>query len=92
MSGTERVRENPKQGPHCQRRARCGAQTHKPRDHDLSGSRTLNRLSHPGAPKDSKVIFTHNLGLELITPISGVTHSATEPARRSLKILFMLIP
>ena len=27
-----------------------GAQTHRPRDCDLSWSRTLNRLSHPGAP------------------------------------------
>ena len=31
-------------------RDRRGARTHKPRDHDLSRSRTLNRLSHPGAP------------------------------------------
>ena len=29
---------------------RCGARTHKPRDHDLSQSWTLHRLSHPGAP------------------------------------------
>ena len=35
----------------CQHRARCGAQTHGPRDHDLSWSRTLNRLSHPGATR-----------------------------------------
>ena len=34
----------------CQYKARCGAQTHKPRDHDLSRSEMLNRLSHPGAP------------------------------------------
>ena len=27
-----------------------GARTHKPWDHDLSWSRTFNRLSHPGAP------------------------------------------
>ena len=27
------------------------AQTHEPWDHDLSRSRTLNRLSHPGAPR-----------------------------------------
>ncbi|XP_044892377.1 heterochromatin protein 1-like [Felis catus] len=27
------------------------AQTHEPRDHDLSQSLTLNRLSHPGAPE-----------------------------------------
>ena len=28
----------------------CGARTHKPQVHDLSQSRTLNRLRHPGAP------------------------------------------
>ena len=32
----ERERENPKQGPSCQRRAQCGAQTHELLDHDLS--------------------------------------------------------
>ena len=34
----------------CQHRARCGAQTHKPWDHDLSRCQMLNQLSHPGAP------------------------------------------
>ena len=34
----------------CQHRAQCGARTHEPWDHDLSRSRTLNRLSHTGAP------------------------------------------
>ena len=34
----------------CQHRAQRGAQTHGPQDHDLSQSRPLNRLSHPGAP------------------------------------------
>ena len=34
----------------CQHRARRGAWTHRPRDHDLSRSRTPNRLSHPGTP------------------------------------------
>ena len=34
----------------CRYRARCRAWTHGPRDHDLSRSQTLNRLSHPGAP------------------------------------------
>ena len=38
------------QAPSCQHRAPHRAQTHKPRDHDLSRSWTLNRLSHPGAP------------------------------------------
>ena len=38
------------QAPSRQPRARHGARTHRPRDHDQSRSRTLNRLSHPGAP------------------------------------------
>ena len=33
-----------------QHRAWCGAQTHELWDCDLSRSRTLNRLSHPGTP------------------------------------------
>ena len=47
---TERACENPKQALHLQRGARRGAQTHKPRDRDLSRSRSLDRLSPPGAP------------------------------------------
>ena len=34
-----------------QHRARRGPRIHKPWDHDPSQSRTLNRLSHPGAPE-----------------------------------------
>ena len=33
----------------CQHRARRGARAHRLRDHDLSQSRMLNQLSHPGA-------------------------------------------
>ena len=33
-----------------QHRAQRGARTHRPWDHDLSRSRALNQLSHPGAP------------------------------------------
>ena len=36
------------QDPSCQHRAWPGARTHEPWDHDLSWSRMLNRLSHPG--------------------------------------------
>ena len=35
----------------CQHRARRGSWPHGSRDHDVSRSWTLNRLSHPGAPK-----------------------------------------
>ena len=31
----EREAENPKQAPHCQHRAQCGAGTQEPQDHDL---------------------------------------------------------
>ena len=31
-------------------KTQCGARTHEPQDHDLSRSKTLNQLSHPGAP------------------------------------------
>ena len=37
------------QAPPCQHKARHRAQTHKLWDHDLSWSRMLNWLSHPGA-------------------------------------------
>ena len=43
-------------------RAQCGALTHKQQDHDLSRSRTLSRLSHPGAPMLSMLpCFTEHL-------------------------------
>ena len=51
--GSERGRHriwNRLQALSCQHRAWCGARTHGPQDHDLSRSRPLNRLSHPGAP------------------------------------------
>ena len=51
--GRERRRHRIRSGlqaPSCQHRARSGAGTHGPRDHDLSRSRPLNQLSHPGAP------------------------------------------
>ena len=37
------------QAPSCQHRARHGARTHKPRDHDLSQSQTLILMNHPSA-------------------------------------------
>ena len=50
--GRERETQNLKllQALSCQHRDWCGAQTHKPWDHDLSRSQMLNQLSHPGAP------------------------------------------
>ena len=47
-----------------QHRVRHGAQTPEPWDHDLSRSRSLNRLSHPGAPVKFFITNKH-LCLEL---------------------------
>ena len=66
----ERGTQNPKWAPGSKLSSQSGARTHKPRDHDLSGSHTLNRLSHPGAP---------TLGsLESIVPSAhlGFSHSS----------------
>ena len=57
--GRGRERRRPRiwsrfQGLSCQHRTRHGAQTHEPRDHDLSRSQTLNWLSHSGAPPNKK--------------------------------------
>ena len=46
------------QAPSCQHRAWHGAQTHKPWDHDLSQSQTLNWMSHPGAPCSYDILST----------------------------------
>ena len=48
---TERETQNSKQALSCQHRAQHGVQTHEQWEHDLSQSRMLNLLSHPGAPK-----------------------------------------
>ena len=47
---TLRIQSRP-QGLSCQHTSWHKAWTHKPWDHDLSQSWTLNRLSHPGAPQ-----------------------------------------
>ena len=47
--GRHRIRDG-FQALSCQHRAQHGAWTHEPPNHDLSRSRTLHRLSHPGAP------------------------------------------
>ena len=47
----ERGTEDPKWGLCWQQTAWCRTRTHEPRDHDVSQSQMLNRLSHPGAPR-----------------------------------------
>ena len=53
--GSERETQNAKQAPGSELSAQSPtwARTQGPRDHDLSRSRTLSRLSHPGAPTAS---------------------------------------
>ena len=53
--GRHRIRSG-LQAPSCRPRARRGARTHGPRDRDQSRSRTLNRLSHPGAATSQKSV------------------------------------
>ena len=48
--GRHKIR-NRLQAPRRRHSARHRARTHRPWDHDPRWSRTLNRLSHPGAPK-----------------------------------------
>ena len=52
--GRHRIRSR-LQALSCQHTAQRRARTHRPRDHDLSQSRTLTRLSHPGAPPMSYI-------------------------------------
>ena len=61
--GRHRIRSR-LQAPSYQHRARRGARTHEPRDHDLSWSRTPNRLSHPGTPI-RLILHTHILRLHI---------------------------
>ena len=61
--GRERGRHrigNRLQAPSSPHRARRGARTHAPRDHDRSPSRTLNPLSPPGGPLSPAVHRARN--------------------------------
>ena len=49
------------QAPSCHHRAWHGAQTHKPWDHDLSRSWTLNWLSHPDTPRKSHLKWSQEV-------------------------------
>ena len=55
----------------CQHRARCEAWTHKPWDHDLSRSRTLNRLA-----TQVPLSCSHLISFYLHIPLTGhIIHS-----------------
>ena len=62
--GRRRIRSR-LQALSCQHRAQHGARTHRLRDHDLSRSWMLNRLSHSGAPRDALSTATPHLALSL---------------------------
>ena len=68
--GRHRIRSR-FQTPSCQHSAWCKAQTHKLWDHDLSQSRTLNQLSHPGVP----MIMNLLIYLVLLSCFSGIFSS-----------------
>ena len=82
--GRHRIR-NRLQALSCQPRARRGARTHGPRDHDLGRSRTPNRLSHPGAPSSHSFDTHPCLIFSLQTFMSS--HSAL---RNTLRIAIFL--
>ena len=95
--GAEREREtqNPKQALGCQHRARRGAQTHGLQDRDLSQSRLLNRLSHPGAPPlvssfhhgirelslGANVLFSYHLLLLMFHQLLTTWHFGTNKSK-----------
>ena len=73
------------QAPSCQHRARCGAPTHEPWDHDLSRSQKLNQLSHPGAPRGDCILIDEELWHKLLTVFksdvtNGIQVAKTQPS------------
>ena len=64
------------QAPSCPHRARRGARIHEPWDRDLSQSRTLNRLSHPGAPSLFLMRLEELLGMAVyqLQPVCVIAH------------------
>ena len=80
--GRHRIRSR-LQAPSCQHRARRGSQTHRLRDHDLSRSRTLNRLSHPGTPRST--VLDHTCLRDVGKLMRGWQFQTIAPALLSLK-------
>ena len=55
----------------CQDRARGGARTHEPRDHDLSQSQMLNKLSHLGTLRGNLFLLSRGA----LNPMTDVHNS-----------------
>ena len=62
----KRETENPKQAPCCQHRARRGAWTHEPREHDLSRNQESDAwpTEPPGGPREHITLTEHAPHLE----------------------------
>ena len=85
--GRHRIGSGP-QAPSRRPRARRGARTHGPRDRDLSRSRPLNRLSHPGAPR--------RLTLDPKTQIrckqrDGKTYSVQRATQKTARVSMLIL-
>ena len=74
MSGGEAARGRHRiwsslQALSCQHRAWHRARTHGPWEHDLSRSRMLNQLSHPGVPRRFPSLWGPNNSFLLLIPL-----------------------
>ena len=75
------------QAPSCRHRAPRGARTREPRDHDLSRSRRLKRLSHPRAPEKRKIFKFYHCPTELFTVGGNLTISVKRQTERGAQAL-----
>ena len=79
----------------CQHKAQRGARTHGPWDRDLSRSRPLNRLSHPGAPASDSWFWLRSWSYRVRgnEPHVRLCTDSMEPAWDSLSpCLSLLLP
>ena len=84
--GRHRIRSR-LQAPSCQHRAPRGARTREPRNHDLSRSERLKRLSHPRAPENTKIFKFYHCPTELFTVGGNQTISVKRQTERGAQAL-----
>ncbi|XP_058593999.1 uncharacterized protein LOC131516681 isoform X2 [Neofelis nebulosa] len=83
----ERESQILKQPPGFELSAQCRARTHEPRDHDLSRSRMLNRLSHPAPAAPGSLPYLAPWPLSLVPgplfteQLGGLELQETGPVR-----------